>query len=87
MMYLMHYLLDRGLGNRILYGMDTNFHLDDEGAVWLEAQREHPETAARVYSYTLTGAKDLMRRWGFTDADFHQFLVENPRSLFSTTRV
>ncbi len=87
MMYLMHYLLDRGLGNRILYGMDTNFYFDEQGNAWLEAQRQHPETAVRVYSYTLTGAQDLMRRWGFTDADFHQFLVENPRSLFSTARV
>lgn len=86
LMYLMHYLADRGLGNRILYGMDANFWVDDEGQVWLEAQKEHPETAVRVYSYTLTGAQDLMRKWGFTDEHFRTFLVENPRQLFSTSK-
>lgn len=86
MMYLMHYLCDKGYEHRVLYGMDTNFWVDDNGQIWLEAQREHPETAVRVYSYTFTGAQELMRKWGFTDAHFHTFLVENPRRLFSTSR-
>ena len=87
MMYLMRYLCDRGYDNRVLYGMDTNFWVDDDGQIWLEAQREHPETAVRVYSYTLTGAQELMRKWGFTDEHFHTFLVDNPRRMFSTTRI
>ena len=86
MMYLMHRLLDRGLERRILYGMDTNFRVDDEGRIWLESQREHPETAVRVFSYTFTGAQDLMEKWGFTEEHFHTFLVENPKRLFSTAK-
>lgn len=86
LMYLMHYLLDRGLGERILYGMDTNFYFDEQGRLWLEAQEAHPETGVRVYSYSLTGAPELMRKWGFTEEHFRMFLVDNPRRLFSTTK-
>ncbi|NPV87293.1 MAG: hypothetical protein HPY45_14945 [Anaerolineae bacterium] len=87
LMYLMHFLADRGYSHRILYGMDTNFTVDEDGSLWLEAQKEHPETAVRTYVYGLRQAQMLMRRWGFGDADFHIFLVENPRRMFSTTRI
>jgi len=86
LMYLMHTLADRGYAHRILFGMDTNFTVDPQGVIWLEAQQEHPETAVRTYVYTLTGARALMQRWGFTDADFRIFLLENPRRMFSTCR-
>jgi phosphotriesterase-related protein len=87
LMYLMHTLCDRGHASRVLLGMDANFQVDDEGQVWLEAQREHPETAVRTYAYTYTGAMPLMRRWGFTDEHFRIFLVDNPRRMFGATRI
>jgi phosphotriesterase-related protein len=87
MMYLMHYLCDKGYAHRVLFGMDSNFRFDDEGNPYWEAEQEHPETGVRNYAYTYTGAIPLMRRWGFTDLHFHTFLVENPRRLFSTTRI
>jgi len=87
LMYLIHTLCDKGHANRVLFGMDTNFQVDDDGKVWLEAQKEHPETAARTYSYTYTGAIPLMRRWGFTEEHFRIFLVDNPRRMFSATAI
>jgi len=87
LMYLMHYLCDRGHENRILFGIDANFRFEDDGSIYWEAQKEHPETAVRDFAYTYTGAIPLMRKWGFTDEHFHTFLAENPRRMFSTTRL
>lgn len=87
MMYLIHFLCDRGYAHRILFGMDSNFRFDEDGNPYWEAEREHPEAGVRTYSYTYTGAIPLMRRWGFTDLHFHTFLVENPRRIFSSTRI
>ena len=87
LMYLMHALCDKGYASRILFGMDTNYRIDDEGRVWLEAQQEHPETAVRTYAYTYTGAMPLMRRWGFADEHLRTFLVDNPRRMFGATRI
>lgn len=87
LMYLMHYLTDKGLADRILFGMDGNFHFDDIGNIWWEAEDEYPEYGCRDYAYTYTGVIPMMRRWGFTDDHFHMFLVETPRRLFSTTRI
>lgn len=86
LMYLMHYLCDRGHANRILFGIDANFRFQDDGSIYWEAQENHPETAVRDFAYTYTGAIPLMRTWGFTDEHFQTFLVENPRQMFSTTR-
>lgn len=87
LMYLMHYLCDKGYAHRVMFGIDANYRFDDDGNVWWEAQKEHPETGVRDFAYTYTGAIPLMRRWGFTDEHFHTFLVENPRRMFSTTRI
>ncbi len=86
-MYLMHALCDRGYTHRILFGMDANFSIDEEGNVWWEAQKEHPETGVRDYAYTYTGAMPLMRKWGFIDEQFRIFLEANPKRLFSSTRI
>jgi phosphotriesterase-related protein len=87
MLYLMHYLCDKGYAHRVLFGMDSNFRFDEEGKPYWEAEREHPEAGVRTYAYTYTGAIPLMRKWGFTDRHFRTFLVENPRRLFSTTAI
>jgi phosphotriesterase-related protein len=87
LMYLIHYLCDQGYEKRVLFGIDANFRFDENGSIYWEAQREHPETAVRDYAYTYTGAIPLMRRWGFGDEHFHTFLEENPKQMFSTTRI
>ena len=87
MMYLMHTLLDRGYLKRLLFGMDVNFEVADDGRIWMEAEREHPECGRRTWEAIYTGFIPLLKRWGFTDAEVRTMLVENPRALFSTTRI
>ena len=87
LMYIMHYLCDKGYAHRVLFGIDANFRFDDNDQVWWEAQKEHPEAGVRDFAYTYTGAIPLMRQWGFTDEHFRTFLVDNPRRMFSTTRI
>jgi phosphotriesterase-related protein len=87
MMYLMHTLLDRGYLHRLLFGMDVNFEVADDGRIWMEAEREHPETERRTWEAIYAGFIPLLKRWGFTAAEVRTMLVENPRALFSTTRI
>jgi phosphotriesterase-related protein len=87
MMYLMHALADRGYLHRLLFGMDVNFGVADDGRIWMEAEREHPECAARTWETIYGGFIPLLKRWGFTDAEVHTMLVENPRALFGATRI
>jgi phosphotriesterase-related protein len=87
MMYLMHYLLDRGYLSRLLFGMDVNFNVADDGRIWAEAEKEHPETAARTWEAIYTGYVPLVKSWGFTDEHLHTMFVDNPKALFSTTRI
>jgi phosphotriesterase-related protein len=87
MMYLMHYLLDKGHLNRLLFGMDVNFNLADDGKIWAEAEKEHPIAAGRTWEAIYTGWIPLLRHWGFTQSDIHRMLVENPKAMFSTTHI
>jgi phosphotriesterase-related protein len=86
LMYIMHYLLDRDYLQRMMFSMDVNFNIDDDGRVWNEAEREHPETADRTWEAVYTGFIPLIKRWGFTDDEITVMLVDNPRRMFSTTR-
>ncbi len=87
MMYLMHTLLDRGHLDRLLFGMDVNYNIDDDGRIWAEAEKDHPETAARTWEAIYTGWIPLLKRWGFTDEHIRVMLVDNPRRIFSTTKI
>lgn len=87
LMYLIRYLCEKGYESRVLFGIDANFRFDDDGTIWWEAQKEHPETANRDYAYTYTGAIPLMKSYGITDELIRTFLVENPKRIFSTTRI
>jgi len=87
MMYLMHYLLDRGYLNRLLFGMDVNFNVADDGRIWSEAEKEHPETGARTWEAIYTGYVPLLKSWGFTDANIKTIFVDNPKVMFSATRI
>jgi phosphotriesterase-related protein len=87
LMYLMHYLCDRGHEQRVMFGIDANFRFDDDGSVYWEAQKKHPEAAMRDFAYTYTGAIPVMRKWGFTDGQLRIFMVDNPKRMFSATRI
>ncbi len=87
MMYLMHYLMDKGHLNRILFGMDVNINVADDGYIWAEAEQNHPITKNRTWEAIYTGWIPLLKSWGFTDDHIRVMLVDNPRSMFSTTRV
>jgi phosphotriesterase-related protein len=87
LMVLMHTLADRGYLHRLLFGMDVNFEVADDGRIWMEAEREHPECGQRTWEAIYTGFIPLLKHWGFTDAEVRTMLVENPRTLFNTTRI
>jgi phosphotriesterase-related protein len=87
LMYIMHYLLDRGYLDRMVFGMDVNFNIDNDGRVWNEAEKEHLEAADRTWEAIYTGFTPLVKRWGFTDDEIEVMFVDNPRRLFSTTRI
>jgi len=53
----------------------------------MEAEREHPECKLCTWEAIYTGFIPLLKRWGFADADVHTMLIENPRAMFSTTRI
>ena len=86
MMYLMHYLLDKGYLKRLLFGMDVNFNIADDGTIWMEAEKEHPETRQRTWEAIYTGFMPLLKSWGFTDAHIKTIFVDNPRNMFGTTK-
>ena len=85
--FLMKYLAEKGLLSRIFMGIDGNFHFDAEGNIWWEAEDQFPEYGCRDYAYTYTGAVPLCRKWGFSEAEIHTILNENPKRMFSTTRI
>lgn len=87
MMYLMHYLMDKGHLNRLLFGMDVNFNIDDDGRVWAEAEKTYPITGQRTWEAVYTGWIPLLKSWGFTDEHIRVMLVDNPRAMFSTVRI
>jgi len=87
LMYIMHYLLDKGYLNRLMFGMDVNFNVGDDGYIWMEAEKEHPETRTRTWEAIYTGFVPLVKSWGFTDEHIQVMFVDNPRRMFSTTRV
>lgn len=80
--YLLHYLCDKGLENKILISVDCNWTWNAEGKIEFEAERQHPETRRRTFAYLLTEAVPELLRAGFTEQDIHTFLVENPRRFF-----
>lgn len=87
LMYIMHYLLDRGYLHRMMFGMDVNFNVGDDGYIWMEAEKEHPETKDRNWEAIYTGFIPLLKSWGFTNEYIRRMLVDNPKAMFSTTRI
>ncbi len=82
LVYLLHYLCDRGYAEKVLISVDCNWTWNEEGKPEFEAEREHPETRRRTFAYMLTEAVPALLKAGFTEKDIHTFLVENPRRFF-----
>ncbi len=82
MVYLMRFLEDQGLGDRIFVSIDANWTIDEDGRIWHEAQKEHPKTGRRTYAYAITHAVPMLLSSGFTLQEMWKYLVDNPRRYF-----
>jgi phosphotriesterase-related protein len=80
--FLLNHLEDRGVGDRLLISIDANWELDDEGRIWHEAQRKHPECGRRTYAYAVTDAVPMLMRSGVSLQRVSRYLIDNPRGLF-----
>ena len=83
LMYLLKELAYRGYLNRILISIDMNFEIDDDGTIYPEASREHPETRKRNYAYIVEDVVPLLKSEGFTQDEIDAIFVRNPRRIFN----
>jgi phosphotriesterase-related protein len=81
--YLLHYLCDAGLQEKILISMDVNWTWNQKGEIEFEAQVAHPGAEKRVYAFMVTNVVPALLGAGFTEKDVNQFLVGNPRKFFA----
>ena len=81
--YLLHYLCDAGLQEKILISMDVNWTWNNKGEIEFEAQAAHPGAERRVYSYMISDVVPALIEAGFTEKDVNEFLVMNPRKFFA----
>jgi phosphotriesterase-related protein len=84
MLYLINYLEDRGYGDRIFISIDVNIEVDEQGKIWLEAERDHPEAGKRTYAYAITNAVPMLMAGGVSLQRINRYLIENPRRFFET---
>jgi phosphotriesterase-related protein len=82
LLYLINYLEQGGFGDKVLYSIDTNFTIDDDGRIWMEAEREHPQTGRRTYAYAITHATPMLMAAGVSLQRITKYLVDNPRRFF-----
>jgi phosphotriesterase-related protein len=85
--YLLHYLCDAGLQDKVLMSVDCNWTWNEVGEIEFEAEREHPEAARRTFAYMMTDAVPALLEAGFTERDIQVFMVENPRAFFERASV
>ena len=65
--YLLHYLCDAGLQEKILMSVDCNWTWNEEGKMEFEAERDHPEAARRTFAYMMTKVVPDLLEGGFTE--------------------
>ncbi len=82
MLYLINYLEEKGYGDKIFISIDANFELDEDGRIWLEAEKEHPETGKRTFAYAITNAVPMLMSAGVSLQRINKYLIENPRRFF-----
>jgi len=84
MIYLINYFEERGYGDNIFVSIDANWEFDEDGRVWHEAEKKHPETGKRTYSYMVTHALPMLLSGGVSPQRIDKYLVDNPRRFFET---
>jgi phosphotriesterase-related protein len=82
MLYLINHLEERGYGDRIFISIDVNIEVDDQGKIWLEAERQHPEAGRRTYAYMITHAVPMLMSGGVSLQRISRYLIDNPRRFF-----
>jgi phosphotriesterase-related protein len=82
MLALFNYLERLGFGERIFFSIDTNITVDEQGKIWLEAEREHPEAGKRTMAYAITNAAPMLMAGGVSLQRIWKYLVDNPRRYF-----
>ncbi|HET6486143.1 MAG TPA: hypothetical protein VFH83_06970 [Spirochaetia bacterium] len=82
MMYLINHLETHGFGEKIFFSIDTNIEIDDDGKIWMEAEKKHPETGKRNYAYAITNAVPMLMSAGVSLQRITKYLVDNPRRYF-----
>ena len=82
LVYLIDHLEKSGFGDKVLYSIDTNITVDEDGKIWMEAEREHPETGRRTYAYAITNATPMLMAAGVSLQRVTRYLVDNPRRYF-----
>ncbi len=82
MMYLINHLESNGFGDKIFYSIDTNIEIDDNGKIWMEAERNHPQTGRRNYAYAITTATPMLMAAGVSLQRINKYLIDNPRRYF-----
>jgi len=82
MVYLMRYLEENGLGDRILTSIDANWTFDESGRIWHEQEQNHPKTGKRTYAYMITHAVPMLLAEAFSLQQVVKYLVDNPRRYF-----
>jgi len=82
LLYLIDYFEANGYGDKIFISIDANWEIDENGRVWHEAERKHPETGKRTYAYAITHAVPMLMRAGVSLQRITRYLIDNPRRLF-----
>lgn len=82
LVYLIDHLEKNGFGDKVFYSIDTNITVDADGKIWMEAEREHPETGRRTYAYAITNATPMLMAAGVSLQRITRYLVDNPRRYF-----
>ena len=82
LMYLINHLENSGFGDKVFYSIDTNITVDADGKIWMEAEREHPETGRRTYAYAITDATPRLMAAGVSLQRITRYLIDNPRRYF-----
>jgi len=81
-LYLFNYFESNGYGDKIFISIDANWYFDDDGHVWHEAEKGHPETGKRDYAYAITNAVPMLMSAGISLQRINKYLIDNPRRFF-----
>jgi phosphotriesterase-related protein len=81
--YLIRYLCDAGLQDKVLISIDCNWTWNKAGKIEFEEEANHPEAGERTYAFMMTDTVLELLKAGFTDRDIQTLLIDNPRKFFA----